>query len=117
MLLNILIIILLVTVGGLAFLVWRAWTRYEEINGAYSGLKLCAERLKSERDVLALSCNQLTSEKDRAFRRMRKAEALLDEYRSQGYCQFDFAALQNDYIELEKKLGAAAPGHQAGLKP
>ena len=68
MLLNILIIILLVTVGGLAFLVWRTWTRYDEINGAYTGLKLNAERLLAEN-------GRLRGVQDRLGKRVREAES------------------------------------------
>ncbi len=68
MLLNILIIILLVTVGGLAFLVWRAWTRYEEIDAAYTGLQLNAERLLAEN-------GRLKGVQDRLGKRVREAES------------------------------------------
>lgn len=68
MLLNILLIILLVTAGSLTFLVWRAWTKYEELNGAYTGLKLNAERLLVDN-------GRLKSVQDRLGKRVREAES------------------------------------------
>lgn len=68
MLLNILLIVLLVTAGSLAFLVWRVWTKYDEINAAYTGLKLNAERLLVEN-------GRLKGVQDRLGKRVRDAEA------------------------------------------
>ena len=93
----ILIIVLALAATTLGVLLWLCWSELKEVNVRFDQVVAESERLRRDNGILV-------SKKDRAFRRMRKAEQLLADYRAAGYTQFDFDALRNDYDEQAKIL-------------
>ena len=101
--LSTIILLVLLVVSCIALTVWlhRTTGELDEVNTRFDLVVAESERLRTQVDNILTLNEVLTSEKDRAFRRMRKAENLLAEYRRQGYTEYDYEALRSDYANLK----------------